>query len=218
MTPDGNWLPAWLNTRKVRRFAGVCHGDLLDVGCGTRPYEPILGPRVRSYVGFDHPDTQHDRSRVDVWGDAAALPFEDGSFDTVVSFHVLEHTEDPGKVLSEMARVLRPGGIVLLAVPFMWGLHELPRDFFRLTPAGLVQLLERAGLERAYVEPICGSLGTQGLLASYFLLRLVNQAPVMKPVAAPAVAGVQFAAIAADHLYRDVTDAGGYIAVATRPG
>ena len=218
MTPDGNWLPAWLNTRKVRRFAGVCHGDLLDVGCGTRPYEPILGPRVRTYVGFDHPGTQHDRSRVDVWGDAAALPFEDGSFDTVVSFHVLEHTEDPGKVVSEMARVLRPGGIVLLAVPFMWGLHELPRDFFRLTPAGLVQLLERAGLERAYVEPICGSLGTQGLLASYFLLRLVNQAPALKPVAAPAVAGVQLAAIAADHLYRDVTDAGGYIAVATRPG
>ncbi len=218
MAAEGNWLPAWLNTRKVRRFAPACHGDLLDIGCGTKPYEAILREHVGSYTGLDHPDTQHDRSKVDVWGDAAALPFPDGSFDTVVMFHVLEHTEDPDTVLGEVSRVLRPGGRALLAVPFLWGLHEVPRDFFRATPFGLRRMLETSGLRDVHVEPMCGSLGTLGLLASYFVLRVAGIGGAAgRRAAAPVVAGIQFAALAADRLYCDPTDAAGYFAVASRP-
>lgn len=218
MTGDGNWLPAWLNTRKVRRFATVCRGELLDIGCGSRPYESILGPRVTRYVGFDHPDTQHDRERVDVWGDAQDLPFGDGSFDTVVSFHVIEHTESPQRVLAEAFRVLRPGGRVLLAVPFMWGLHEAPRDFHRLTSYGLDHLLAGAGFADVRIEPMTGTFGTLALRASYLVMRIAAEVPGGARPAAPVVATIQFAGLAGDRLYRDFTDAAGYFAVAAKPG
>jgi SAM-dependent methyltransferase len=218
MATDGNWLPAWLNTRKVRRFAPVCHGDLLDIGCGSKPYESILGPRVQRYVGFDHPDTVHDRASVDVWGDAAELPFPDASFDTVVLFHVLEHTEAPERVVAEVERVLRPGGAVVLAMPFMWGLHEAPRDFFRLTSFGIEHVLAGAGLTEVHVEPVAGTLGTLGMRASYFTLRVAGQLPSGARAAAPLVAGIQLAALVLDRLYRDYTDATGYFAVARKPG
>lgn len=217
MATDGNWLPAWLNTRKVRRFATVCHGDLLDIGCGSKPYESILGPRTSSYVGFDHPATLHDREKVDVWGDAADLPFPDASFDTVVSFHVLEHTESPEAVMAEVHRVLRPGGAVVLALPFMWGLHELPRDFIRLTPYGIERLLIGGGLTGVQVEPVCATLGTLALRASYFFLRVAGQLRGGARLAAPLVAAIQFAGLAFDHLYRDDTDVAGYFAVASKP-
>lgn len=218
MAADGNWLPAWLNTRKVRRFAPVCSGDLLDVGCGSKPYEPILGPRVRSYVGLDHPETQQDRERVDVWGDAQDLPFGAASFDTVVSFHVLEHTESPERVMAEVARVLRPGGRVLIAMPFLWGIHEAPRDFVRLTSYGLERLLSDAGLRDVHVEPMTATVGTLALRASYLVLRIAAQVPGGTRLAAPLVALIQLAGLVGDRLYRDVTDAAGYYAVAVKPG
>lgn len=215
---DGNWLPAWLNTRKVRRFAPACHGDLLDIGCGSKPYETILGPHVRSYVGLEHPDTVHDRSKVDVWGDASALPFANGSFDTVVLFHVIEHTEAPERVVAEVYRVLRPGGTILLAVPFLWGLHEVPRDFVRFTSFGLEHLLASGGFERVHVEPMCATLGTLGLRASYFVLRVGSAFPGGVRVAAPFVAAIQLVGLVLDALYRDITDAAGYFSVARKPG
>ncbi len=210
-----NWLILRLNRRHVERMAPLSKGALLDIGCGDKPYERLLRPYVDSYVGLEHPDTAHSREGVDVWGSADDLPFGDDSFDTVVSFHVLEHTEEPARVLGEMARVLRPGGRLLLAVPFIWGVHEAPRDFYRFTPYGLRHLLGEAGFRDIDVRPLCGYWATAGLRLCYALERAAR-GPLRLPLAA-VFAAIQLVAWGLDRLDPLDGDAAGYSVSAVRP-
>ena len=72
-----------------------------------------------------------------VFGDGKHLPFRDASVDTVLSTEVLEHVPRPELLVREMARVVKPGGKLLITVPFIQPLHELPSDYFRFTPSSL---------------------------------------------------------------------------------
>jgi len=74
---------------------------------------------------------------VDVVADAAKLPFPDGSVDAVLSESLLEHVSNPADVAREMARVLKPGGIVYASVPFLTPFHASPDDYTRWTRSGL---------------------------------------------------------------------------------
>ena len=65
----------------------------------------------------------------------------------MLSIQVIEHTPRPQALMSEMARVLRPGGLLILSAPFSGRLHEEPYDFFRYTPHGLRSMCDEAGLE-----------------------------------------------------------------------
>jgi SAM-dependent methyltransferase len=210
-----DWLIRWLNVRAVRRHAHLCRGRLLDIGCGEKPYEGILSNGVTEYVGLEHPDTVHARDRVDVWGDAHDLPFDDGSFDSVCAFHVIEHTAQPSRVMAEAARVLRPNGTLLLAVPFMWGIHEAPRDFYRFTPYALRDLYTRAGLSQVSIEPLCGYWATAALRFSYTVARLAR-GPLRVPVLA-FVSVVQGVGFVLDRLDPVANDAAGYIAIGRKP-
>jgi SAM-dependent methyltransferase len=210
-----NWLAERINRRQVVRHAHLLTGELLDVGCGQKPYERLLAPRLSRYVGLEHPETRHHREKVDVWGDAAALPFDDASFDTVVSFQVLEHVPEPREVLAEMHRVLRPGGTLFVTTPFMWGIHEAPRDFYRYTPYALQHLLGGAGFEAVVVTPVCGYWATTGLRFSYYLRRFAR-GPV-EPAVRMIQHVVQGATMLLDRLQRVDSDAGGYATVARRP-
>jgi len=92
-----------------------------------------------------------------VLGTITALPFRDASFDVVVCSEVLEHVWDTTTAFVELKRVTRPGGWILVTVPFVYPLHEEPYDFVRLTPYSIqrhaaahrleVEKLERAGNE-----------------------------------------------------------------------
>jgi SAM-dependent methyltransferase len=122
-------------------------GELLDVGCGKKPYRE-LAPGVTRYVGLDL-DTAVARAVAvaDAYYDGGAFPFADCSFDAVLCSQVLEHVFTPEEFLGEVHRVLRPGGKLLLTVPFAWDEHEQPRDFARYSSFGLRALLERNGFE-----------------------------------------------------------------------
>jgi ubiquinone/menaquinone biosynthesis C-methylase UbiE len=100
-------------------------GRILDVACGPGVLAPVLGPRAEHLVGLDLTAETlrlaRERSEVEhvswVRGLAGAAPFAAGSFDAAVVRLALHHFEDPGAVLSEVRRLLRVGGrLVVLDV------------------------------------------------------------------------------------------------------
>jgi SAM-dependent methyltransferase len=123
-------------------------GDVLDFGCGSKPYESLF-VNAGSYVGVDVEVSghNHQRSQVDVYYDGKTLPFPDNHFDAVVAFEVFEHVFSIDEVLGEIRRVLKPGGQILLTIPFAWDEHELPYDFARYTSFGIRHVLERNHFE-----------------------------------------------------------------------
>ena len=79
--------------------------------------------------------------------DCHDLPFESASLQAVVSTGMLEHVAEPSRVLTEVRRVLRDGGLVYLEVPFLQGYHADPDDYWRFTQNGLRLLLEQSGFD-----------------------------------------------------------------------
>ncbi len=108
-------------------------GDLIDIGCGTKPYETKLAPYVDKHVGVDHEITLHDQSNIDLFGTAYQIPVMDSVFDSAICTAVLEHLEEPELALKECYRVLKLDGVAIYTVPFIWHLHEEPRDFYRFS-------------------------------------------------------------------------------------
>jgi SAM-dependent methyltransferase len=77
---------------------------------------------------------------VEVVANACRIPFSDNSFDRVACLALLEHVDDPQRVVREIQRVLRPGGVVDAVVPFCHPYHPFPSDFHRFSREGLVNL------------------------------------------------------------------------------
>ena len=111
-----------------------------------RPYEKCFPKQI--YVGLDARSSGRSptEKHADVYYDGKTFPFHDSTFDVVLFTEVLEHCREPDAVLSEIVRVLSPGGIVLLTVPFIWGEHESPFDFQRYTLYGVEEMFTRQGL------------------------------------------------------------------------
>lgn len=117
------------------RIASQCRekrkiGTMLDIGCGNGAQTRLFVPDADQLVGFDLRPIQDTEgyNKFDkfsfVQGNAEELPFNDGVYDTVTSFEVLEHVPDDTAVLKEMFRVLRPGGLLIVSVPNRWWFFE----------------------------------------------------------------------------------------------
>jgi len=97
-----------------------------DLGAGGRR----LTPTTVTVDFVDCGDT-------DVIADLHHLPFRDGELDGVVCTGTLEHVEDASRVLAEICRVVRPGGVIHIEVPFLQPFHADPHDYRRWTLSGL---------------------------------------------------------------------------------
>jgi SAM-dependent methyltransferase len=157
--------------RDLKVELATVHGDVLDVGAGAQPYRPLLPPGSRYRAidtaaahedfGYHLPDTEYFEG--DRW------PVEDASVDVVLATETLEHVPEPSVFLAEARRVLRPGGRIILTVPFAARWHYIPHDYWRYTPSSLLNLLEAARFEDVVVH----ARGNEVTVACYKLMALV---------------------------------------------
>jgi SAM-dependent methyltransferase len=109
-------------------------GVLLDCGAGKRQ---VYYSNVVNYDIVDYDTT-------DVIGIGEVLPFKDGAFDGIISVAVLEHVRDPFRCAAEIVRVLKPGGRLICAAPFLVPLHGYPHHYYNMTHQGLRSLFSRS--------------------------------------------------------------------------
>lgn len=122
-------------TTLIHERKSQLRGRLLEVGVGDDPYPDLVAQRVSVDIS--------ERYAPDVVADAHHLPFRSGAFDSVLASQVLEHLHSPWQAVEEIARVHnRNTGAVIIAVPFLFPLHQTPADYFRFTEWGLRRLLE----------------------------------------------------------------------------
>ena len=126
----------------IKELSGKIHGKILDVGCGQKPYARLFN--VDEYVGLElDTTTNRKQKKAEYYYDGIKFPFEENSFDSILTNQVLEHVFNPHDFLKEINRVLKHNGFLILTVPFVWDEHEQPFDYGRYSSFGLVYILEK---------------------------------------------------------------------------
>ena len=151
----------------IRQIAGGRRDlRLLDCGCGTGyNLRTLLAPHGRAFAFDLHADAIR-RARASgrplVRASMEHIPFASGTFDLATSFDVMQSVPDDRRAMRELARVLRPGGHIVLnvtALDFMRGDHsDVWGELRRYTPARAARLLGDAGLEAVRISFLFGSL------------------------------------------------------------
>jgi len=150
----------------LSRVAKYFAGRVLDVGGGRRRgvFEP---PPTARWVVADLEVARGPH----VGADIHALPFRDGVFDAVKASEVLEHVPAVAQALAECRRVLRPGGHLVITVPFLERLHPDPEDYARYTERMWERLLAEAGLTPVAIRPQGGFFTHLAGLLRFLVLR-----------------------------------------------
>jgi SAM-dependent methyltransferase len=179
--PEDSGLRAWL-LRFVDLQSGTIWQDLseelpsvtgtvVDVGCGLQPYRGLFGGGVR-YLAIDYADTRESFGRAapdTIYYSGERWPLDSEVADFVLCTETLEHVLNPAVFLAEMNRCLKPGGRLLLTVPFSARWHFIPYDYWRPTPSALDHLLRNAGFTNVGVY----GRGNQLTVACYKMMGFV---------------------------------------------
>ncbi|MDD2859921.1 MAG: methyltransferase domain-containing protein [Acidiphilium sp.] len=134
-------------------------GVVLDCGAGSRPQRTtgVINVEIVDYASTD------------VLAIGEALPFADNSFDAAISLAVLEHVRDPFKCAQELLRVVKPGGELLVDVPFLQPVHGFPHHYYNMSAQGLANLFAGHSEVLSCTVPPHGHpiFGVQWLLRDY---------------------------------------------------
>lgn len=152
-------------------------GRVLDIGCGDRWVESKLNPQCQ-YLGLDYPSTVAlgYQGRPHLFADGQSLPLKDACMDAIVMLDVIEHIPQPAKAVAEATRVLKPGGTLIIQVPFLYPLHDEPYDFQRWTEHGLNELMRAHGLECQRIDHHGAPIETATALGAIALTKAVLDA------------------------------------------
>lgn len=116
----------WFRRHEVvyQQLAPRCSGrDVLEAGCGEGYGADLIAGVARRVIGLDYDDSAvaHVTARYPrveaIQGNLAELPLPDAAVDVVVNFQVIEHLWDQAQFIAECARVLRPGGLLMVSTP-----------------------------------------------------------------------------------------------------
>lgn len=128
-----NKIPTKILQEFIKKYSS--NGKTLDIGCGKGLYRKYFP----NSIGIDIKKTP----AVDFVIDAHNLSiFQDEEFDNILCVEVLEHLYSTERAISEMYRVLKKNGILILTTRFIFPLHDIPIDYYRFTKYGLKHLLK----------------------------------------------------------------------------
>ncbi|MFH2231937.1 MAG: methyltransferase domain-containing protein [Patescibacteria group bacterium] len=184
------------------------NSKVLDIGAGlridsSRGNEEDSGrawikPLIKdvTYHVMDQVDTYHP----DFVGDIMSMPFEDESYDSIICLAVLEHVPRPWDAMSEMFRVLKPGGKIFVYVPFLSPYHAMPGyygDYFRYTEDGIRSLCEK--FTNLKIAPVRGPIETlahllPGKFDSNFIRMIGRKLDGLRKSSGKQVSGYNFTA------------------------
>jgi SAM-dependent methyltransferase len=161
----------------LERFA---RGRLVDLGCGKAPLYGIYRSKVDSVVCVDWRHGAHGNDFVDHAMDLnGRLDFPDASFDTVLATDVLEHVREADRLWSEMARICRPRGRLILGTPFLYWIHEDPHDYWRYTYYCLQEKCQRHDLKVLSLQEYGG---LPEVLADLLIKCFANRPSLVSPL------------------------------------
>ena len=150
-------------------------GKILDIGCGKMPYKNhiLMNSSVEEYIGLDIESAiDYDKNiKPDYTWDGVKMPFEDNSFESTIGTEVLEHCPNPEIILKEVYRVLKPGGVFIFTVPFLWNLHEVPNDEYRYTPFSLERHLKNSGFKDVQIKSSGGWHSSLAMMLGLWIRR-----------------------------------------------
>ncbi len=132
---------------------------VLDVGAGSCPYRDLFAHceyKTHDFARLQPEQLQGKKGygAIDYTSDILSIPVPDASFDVILCTEVLEHVPEPIRAVQEFARILKPGGKLLLTAPLGSGLHQEPYHFYGgYTPHWYRKFLKEAGFESITIEP-----------------------------------------------------------------
>jgi SAM-dependent methyltransferase len=173
--------------QSISKYTSELGGRMMDFGCGSKPYKPLF-TNVTEYVGvdFEGQGHSHKNESIDIFYDGKNLPFPDQSFDSILCTEVFEHLFNLEEMLDELRRVLKPGGKMLVTVPFAWHEHEMPNDFGRYTSLGLQSLLQDHGFQVERLEKTSNFVETLfQLWGLYWYMHIFPKFPIGGGIVAP---------------------------------
>jgi len=136
--------------QELEPMSSYFSGRTLNAGCGNRDItETLKAFGATEVVNYDIASEIPGA----LIGPLERMPFRTAEFDSILCNAVLEHVEAPEPVMREMVRVLRPGGHLMVAVPFLQPFHPCPGDFRRYTHTGMYKLGTDSGLEVLAIYP-----------------------------------------------------------------
>lgn len=149
----------WVAEQAAKLPAG---SKVLDVGAGSCPYRSLFAHceyRTQDFTGLQGNQLRHGGyGQIDYVCDATAIPAADGSFDAILCTEMLEHVPDPVAVIYEFARLLKPGGRVMLTAPLGSGIHQEPHHYYGgFTQFWYQKFLSQVGFRDIKIEPNAGS-------------------------------------------------------------
>lgn len=204
-----------LERRVEGPIASNVSGIVLDAGCGRGPFRSRLEAVAELYESLDQERNLEDQTWVADIQSMPDVPSE--RYDTVFCSEVLEHVPLPCDALAELHRVLKPGGSLILTVPFLARLHDEPHDFYRYTRNGLRHLLETAGFRIDRLERTGSVFGFLGHQVSTVLVGTTWHLPFVRWLALAANAAlVTFPCHWADRIAGSDLLPLGYVVTATR--
>lgn len=199
-------------------------GSVLDIGTGQSPWKGYLQSGVK-FTGLDTQDSDQfnmPKNPDVIYYSGTKFPFANASFENAISVEVLEHIPDSRLFLAETFRILKPGGKLLLTVPWSARRHHIPHDYVRYTKEGLRELLDQQGFKNIEIQERGNDITTAFNKLLILFSNLIRLPSIFAIVLSVILLPILFILLIAAHLSLFLkinlrTDPLGYAVIAIKP-